>query len=282
MNIDNIYAVIVLYNCSFKESSTVKTIIEALYKVNKTLDILVYDNSSLSQFDETTFVYKNLNCHYIHNPNNPGLAEAYNTAFSMLKENDKQWLLLLDQDTHFANNYFIEINNVKINNRDTLGALIPKVVALNGRQPISPMTMKRGGFVREAKSIKPGLITEKHITGINSGTLLSKPFLINLKEFDRRFPLDMLDHWYFRKLNNSNFNTYLLDTIVNQELSIHNLESEMSLDRYKNLLLSEKLFLENGFTSHLIFKLRLVFRLSKQLFYKEKLYFRLTLKSIFN
>lgn len=281
MNLNSIYAVIVLYNCSLKESSTAITIIKALDKVKKTLDVLVYDNSSISQYKENTFNYYNLNCQYIHNSSNPGLAEAYNRALYETKRSNKQWLLLLDQDTHFSINYFTEIYEVKFNNIDIIGALIPSVASLNGKVTISPMKMKRGGLVRNIENVKAGILKEQHITGINSGTLLSLLFLKEIKQFDTRFPLDMLDHWYFKELQKKGYHIYLLNTTIYQELSIHNMESQMSIDRYVKMLKSEKLFIKNSLLDKFIFKFRLVFRLYKQLSFKDKSFFCKTLENIF-
>jgi len=280
MNINNINAVLVLYNCNLKDSSTVKTLNRALVSANRNLDILVYDNSPIAQYNASKFTYKNLKCSYIHNANNPGLAEAYNTALKGFTKSGKEWLLLLDQDTHFSDDFFTVLAALEIN-RETIGALIPKVTSLNEEQLISPMQMRSGGIVRPIQGLKKGVLSESHITGINSGTLLSKAFLNELGGFDTNFPLDMLDHWYFRELQNRKYSIYLLNVTINQELSIHNLENGMSVDRYAKLLRSEKLFLGSNIIDKLIFRMRLIFRLKKQLCISDKSYFFATLKQIF-
>jgi rhamnosyltransferase len=89
---NNLLICIVLFRPSKKELEIIKE-----YR-NYGYDILIYDNSF----------------------NNKGLSYRYNQALDYAQKNNKQWILLLDQDSYIDKNSFIKyikcINNFKSNN----------------------------------------------------------------------------------------------------------------------------------------------------------------------
>ena len=55
--------------------------------------------------------------------------------------------------------------------------------------------------------------------------------------FNLEYPLDMLDHWYFREIKRNDKEIYLLNSNIKQELSIYgNFEENLSVSRYYQLL----------------------------------------------
>lgn len=282
MSFEDIFIVIVLYKSNLETSVTIKTIGESL-GVNSTIDIFVYDNSPNKQYLDENFIYQNFNVQYVHDSLNLGLSRAYNSALELAKKNKKSWLLLLDQDTYFTKEYIdkISILDKQYLKHDTV-AIIPKVNNLNNNQVISPGKMFLGGICRPL-IIEEGIVNSK-ITGINSGTLLSIAYLNEINGFNENYTLDMLDHWYFKKIFDDKRNVLLLGATIKQDLSvIQDFEANVSCLRYKQMLEAENLFMkEEGYLNYFVFKLRLISRFFKQLKFKNKVYFQLTLKNVFN
>lgn len=67
------------------------------------MHLFIYDNSPLPQ-EDALFLQQNVT--YRHNPDNPGLATAYNEAIAFSQANQCELLLLLDQDTEVPASYF--------------------------------------------------------------------------------------------------------------------------------------------------------------------------------
>jgi rhamnosyltransferase len=61
---------------------------------------LVYDNSAVAATNLPT------NLHYEHHPENPGVSAAYLRAAAVAADLGARWLLLLDQDSDFAADWF--------------------------------------------------------------------------------------------------------------------------------------------------------------------------------
>ena len=47
--------------------------------------------------------------HYVHDPSNGGLASAYNYALARAESEEREWLLLLDQDTSLTAEFISEL-----------------------------------------------------------------------------------------------------------------------------------------------------------------------------
>jgi glycosyltransferase involved in cell wall biosynthesis len=279
MNFKDIYVIIVLYKTSLENSKTIQTISE---NFGGEMNLMVFDNSPERQYSENEFLLDKFKIIYYHDGSNPGLSFAYNIALKNASLLNLKWLLLLDQDTNFTPEYFEEILELEINKLpNNVVAVLPRVISIIDNQMISPTRMTLGGFSKPI-SIKSGVINES-ISGINSGTVLSVPFMNSISGFSLNYSLDMLDHWYFRKIEQKCEKVYLLDSLIKQDLSVFgNFEENISLTRYKQLLYAESFFIsEDGIISFYIFKMRLILRLLKQINYKNKSYFKLTLKEIF-
>lgn len=279
MNNKGIFIVIVLYKTKLEESNTMISLQEC---IAQNISILVFDNSPIPQYDRSDFVFNKFNIHYYHDPNNPGLSTAYNYALHLAKEANYNWLMLLDQDTIITKDYINEIQSLNFNElSDKVVAIIPRVVSSIDNKIIAPVKVFVGAVFRPV-SLCSGDVTEK-ISGINSGTMLRISYLNSIGGFSKNYSLDMLDHWYFRKIFNDKKIIYLLKSNIHQNLSIYSgFETHVSFVRYQQMLVAEKLFVsEDGPFSSFIYKFRLIFRVLKQIKYKNKDYFKLTLKHVF-
>jgi len=90
VEINQVIAVIVLYNTLGDDSITFKSLAKCLASTNLTLDILVYDNRASPSGANGNVNISELNIHYYHDPSNSGLSKAYNLAsrvgFELKKE----------------------------------------------------------------------------------------------------------------------------------------------------------------------------------------------------
>ena len=279
MVFNDVFVVIVLYKKSLSNAETIITLSEFL---TLPVDIFVFDNSPDRQYDEEYFDYKNFKVKYFHDGSNPGISIAYNLAIDEAVKIDKKWILLLDQDTIFTRQFVLEVssfNFMKLN-IDTV-AIIPKVVSLENNI-ISPAKMYLGGLCMPKKT-DSGL-AHGALTGINSGTIINVQFIRKIGGFDRSFALDMLDHWYFREIYRLNKKVFVLNSLIYQNLSVAgDFEKEVSVARYYKMLVAEKLFVrQDGTFAYGIFILRLLRRALKQMRFKNKQYFFVSLRAIFN
>lgn len=282
MNFDDILVVIVLYKSDLAHSDTVKTLGNS-FELNSKIDLLVYDHSPNRQYESNRFEYANFSVQYVHDSSNSGLSTAYNYAYQLAIQNKKSWLLLLDQDTFFTKKYLEEIIDLDIDRLVKKPvAILPRINSLDNSQVISPSKMFLGGICRPIR-IESGIVDSK-ITGINSGTILSTAYLNEINGFTTMYTLDMLDHWYFKKIFEDKECFYLLEATINQDLSvIENFEKNVSLVRYKQMLKSEVFFMKSErFFDRFVFKLRLFLRVRKQINFENKEYYKFTLKNIFN
>jgi glycosyltransferase involved in cell wall biosynthesis len=280
MNFKEIYIVIVLYKTNLKDSKTIETL-KNIPADN--INLMVFDNSPVKQHDLPNFKYDKFNIHYFSDCSNPGLSHAYNLALSNASNKNYRWLLLLDQDTTITVEYINEIISLETDKiSKNIVSIMPKVISSLNHKLIAPAKMSMGGICRPVL-LKSGVVY-KGISGINSGTLLSVSFMKTINGFSSSYSLDMLDHWYFREIKRNDKEIYLLHSNIKQELSIFgNFEENLSISRYCQLLNAENQFVkEDGFTSLLLFKIRLFIRVLKQLSYKNNKYSTITFNGIFN
>ena len=279
MELNKILFIIVLYKNSLEESKTIATLNNYL---SVSVDVLVFDNSPKKQYNESSFIYGKFKVEYHHDSSNPGLNFAYNYALNQANENNYQWLLLLDQDTIFTKEYIDTIYNLDFKNLsvDTV-SLIPKVKNFTDNKLISPSKMYLGGICKPTE-IKSDVINTP-VSGINSGTILRTSYIVEIGGFSNDYSLDMLDHWYFRRIFKDYKNIFLMNCTIFQDLSIFGIfEENVSLSRYKQMLLAEIHFVKNdGIFSIIVFKIRLLCRVFKQYKYNNKRYYKLSLKHLF-
>lgn len=280
MNFKEIYIVIVLYKTNLEGSKTIETLKSI---PDENINLMVFDNSPIKQYHLSYFRYDKFNIHYFNDCSNPGLSRAYNLALSNAGDKNYKWLLLLDQDTTITNEYIKEVMLLETDRiSKNIVSIMPRVISLLNDKLIAPVKMSKGGICRPI--ILESGVSQKNISGINSGTLLSVSFMNAINGFSSSYSLDMLDHWYFREIKKNDKEIYLLHSNVKQELSIYgNFEENLSVSRYSQLLNAENHFLkEDGMISLILYKARLIYRFFKQLSYKNNKYSRITLSKIFN
>ena len=268
---ENIVIIITLFKKNLYESISFQTLSKHLKKTKLDYKIIVYNNSPEYKIEETENVI------IINSVKSGKLPEAYNFALNYGIENFSKWLLLLDQDTEVTIEYLIELDN-KLNSiqDENLVAIVP--ILIDKETVLSPKTISNIGWWEN--KIKSTGYNLGRIVAFNSLSLLNIRFLQELGGFSEKYPLDMLDHWYYNQIYLQKKKVYVLDTSINHGLSFQNYEKEVSISRHIDFLNAEKMFVKELRVSHFIsYKLKLFLRSIKQyIIFKNKEYSKYTFK----
>jgi GT2 family glycosyltransferase len=253
---------------------------------SKTIRFLCFQNKIYSELISSLILYDNSGDTYaysqtelkdaikipvkvIRDSSNPGIGVAYNYAYKLAVTSGISWLLLLDDDTILSKEYFNELATVFNSSIEKkIVSIVPKVVDIFGKQKISPTKKNLLGMNLPVK--KSG-ITVSRITGINSGTLLKTDFLKSINGFSRDFPLDMLDHWIFRKIYQTRNKVYVMKSVIIHDLSLMNI-STIEVFRYASILEAEKRYILQyaSVLEKLVYVPRTFWRMFKLLIAKRK------------
>jgi GT2 family glycosyltransferase len=227
--------VVVLYNLKPEESKTYQTLKQIMNSKSnpfKDIELILYDNSPIKH-DFTPPRNEGIHITYYHDPRNLGIAAAYNYAWAAAKQNNSQWLLLLDHDTELTQEYFNSILNFS-EIPEKVVAVVPKINSENimispvYSQSLRPLTEERPS---------PG-VQDQAVMAINSGSLIAVSFLNEINGFNEDFPLDYLDHWLFFKIYEKGRKVFLINATLEHELSVLDY-TRVSLQRYQSILKSE-------------------------------------------
>lgn len=173
-------AVLVVYNKSIASTSTY----QSLQKLEFNGPLLVVDNGLIPQDPP-------LGCTYLHLAHNPGVSGAYNQALEWARNQQINWLLLLDDDSVLSSDFLRELET----SLDTsFNWIAPRVQDAVGW--LSPFEFKSGRGNRPTK-LKPG--KTNHLIPINSGTCLQVNKAL-ATGFDEKLPLDFSDIDFFLRM----------------------------------------------------------------------------------
>ncbi|RYE13971.1 MAG: glycosyltransferase, partial [Rickettsiales bacterium] len=178
--VNNILAVIVLYNTPLQNSKTFQSILKALKEPGEKLDILIYDNSFSSQIIDRSILTSNINLSYHHDKSNSGLSKAYNYAATIAEKDHKNWLLFLDQDTTFTSDIFDQYYSA-VQNYPTIKLFVP-ILKLN--------TQQIGSLIKQSR-IKKGY-TQQQVADMTQLSLRSVQRIEKGEVMPRRYSLEVL------------------------------------------------------------------------------------------
>lgn len=231
-----ILVIIVLYKTYISDSLSYKTLIENIDKLKKySPRILIYNNSPEFQIPPSNdYIVRN-------SVENEMLVGAYSYAYKMANSEDYKWLLLLDQDTELTAEYFDELN-IFLSRSDNEKYEVVVPILFSKNHHLSPIACKKDiGPYAGIKKIKKqndidSQIDNHFIVAYNSVSLISVSALNKIGGFGNDYKLDMLDYYYYYKLSEIKSKVYLLPVSLNQNLSLLEDNSFMSIGRYRDYL----------------------------------------------
>lgn len=211
--VNDTLAVIVIYNELVDSSESLNSLDKA-YPFNLKMDVLVYDNSLVSQNVEKT-KFSNYNFLYHHDPKNPGIGTAYNYGAEIALKMNKKWLLLLDQDTFFAQNFLEKMNEATINFSDI--ALFAPILKINETKLLSPC--KFNFYGKHLKAIKFGRQLFEDNSPINSGILVKLEDFLEVGGYNNKVQLDLSDHQFIERFKVKHKSYVVINSIGLQNFS---------------------------------------------------------------
>jgi GT2 family glycosyltransferase len=249
--------------------------------IGNQIAIMVQDNSpsieeSVPESLRTSFP---ISLEYHHNPENPGLAYSYNRALDRAKEHKIPWLLLLDQDTRVTLQFLTQlIKNIQQSKSESCCAFVPQLIC--DQLVLSPQIVGSVFYRRLTKGFS-GVVGEPLIA-FNSAACIRVQALTAIGGFPEEFWLDYLDHMVFHSLQKAGGHVFVVDAQLEHSLSVSDLESNVSTQRYENVLNAEWMFVrKTGWGGgSLVHRLRLLKRsLNHFMKLRDKRYALQTLRS---
>jgi glycosyltransferase involved in cell wall biosynthesis len=233
----DIFAVVVLYNCSLADSLTIQTINKELEIIDDYLDVMIYDNSPYSSETRQNLTYRRLNIFYFNDILNSGLSKAYNFGAKKADELRKPWLLLLDQDTTLPSGIFRDYFEA-IQSQPEIKLFAP-ILKLNNGVIFSPCINrhKRGYPV---KNISTGIHYLRKFTIVNSGMLISVALFKETGGYNELLKVDFCDFQFLEKVQTIESVFFLTKSIALQEFSNDEVSSEKQLRRFEIYLADAK------------------------------------------
>jgi hypothetical protein len=234
---NSIEIVIVLYRCTLSESKSFRTLTENLEQISIDYELIIYNNDSKTYIPEVKDIL------IVNSDGNNMLCGAYNFALERAVEFNRRWLLLFDQDTNITLDYLNEIEGFIKNNSLNSKYIAAVPLLKKNNLHLSPIVFSPVfGPYLTYKAVERNSEKKQCISAYNSATLLQVNNMKSIGGFSSKYPLDMLDHWYFYKFYKSNKQIYIMNCILEQDLSLLDMENSMSLIRYKMYLQSQKRF----------------------------------------
>lgn len=189
---NTLFAVIVVYNKSIKNSNTLNCLIGIRLP---RLKIIVVDNSTLL-FDNNKVCERD-GIYYISMCGNKGLSKAYNAALDYIGEHSSKNDLIIwfDDDTEVTQEYFVALDDALLKNNDS-EVFAPIIYGQDGKiySPSNARLLKN----KLLKSIHDKVDFDKFFA-INSCLAVRQHVYQNYR-YDEKLFLDSVDHKFFEDL----------------------------------------------------------------------------------
>jgi GT2 family glycosyltransferase len=257
----SILAVVVLYNCEPSQSQSASALFQILNEnaeLGKHFSLVLYDNSPQAQ---SHLVPADFPVHYVHDPSNGGLASAYNFALARAESEQREWLLLMDQDTSPTREFMFELLEAaaSLHAQPDVAAIVPKLTVHGTvHSPAIPfLEQMRRQFMPPIQPIGLDVVgvLQRRMCSYNSGSTLRVSAVRSVGGFPAEFWLDYLDHAIFHALFAGGYRIYVMRSTLAHEASYANLD-RLSFWRMHNVLMAQTLYVKrNGnFTDRLLYR----------------------------
>lgn len=289
----SVVAVIVLYATEIADCASLKSLVHAAAQLSPgvlKLRIHLHDNTpaasdqtcAVAAFCESEGLAPEL-FSYVHDPQNSGLAMAYNRALRIAQSGGYDWLLTLDQDTVLPVDALVTLVETValLDDRPDVAAIVPQIRA--GGRIVSPNWFLAGGWPRWFPSGYTG-IPQRTTYAFNSGSLLRVAVLRQAGGYSPWFWLDNSDANIYRQLAKLGKRVFVAGRVeLAHDFSMQNMQQNVSPSRYRTILLAESAFwdLEMNRFAGLERTLRLAVRVVKHIVRRDSAELgRLTLEAL--
>jgi len=235
-------AVIVLYKMKPSESVTLNTLQKAISRLEHgqlAIKIFLFDNTPGGQDIGALPAYMQ----YKADVKNGGVANAYNCALEIAREEGFDWLITLDQDTSLPDDFLCKLYHAVaiVGLLNTVAAIVPWVS--DDGYVISPFTiMKYWIRTKPFPSSFIGIPLKK-VYALNSASTVRVSALTAIGGYDLDYYLDYSDIEMYHRLQDNNFSVFIAGNIhVNHESSITDLKNRSNPIRYEGRLRAEEAF----------------------------------------
>ncbi len=247
----SILSIVVIYNREPAQSQSFSSLLQILKEHPewaKHFSLVLYDNSPQPQ---THSFVADFPIHYVHDASNGGLARAYNYALARAESEEREWLLLLDQDTSLSAEFISELvaTSETLHSRSEVAAIIPKL-QVNGKIE-SPSTDFFDQMRRQFEDLQPAInqdvvgLQQQRLCSYNSGSALRVAALRSIGGFPVEFWLDFLDHAVFHALYSRGYRVYVMRATLPHNSSYSDIGSLPSW-RLHNILLARTLYVKKN------------------------------------
>lgn len=207
--------ILVLYKCVIEHSVSYLTISKSLVYANKKGILFIFDNSP--DFQET----KNIDFSawekfkYIHCPENKGLGFAYNCGAEYARRQNIDWVVLLDQDTVFSEDYIFQLNK-SIELYSNIKLFAP-IIRLKNNVPFSPTRYKhKRGYNVELTS---GIYSLLKYSPVNSGMVINTNCFWKAGGYNPSIMLDFADFQFIERFRRIEKHFFVINTVAIQDFS---------------------------------------------------------------
>lgn len=281
MNNITISILVVLYNTSIRDSSTIKSIIKSVLKLksrNASYNLLLWDNSYSSSSEDVVRLFCNemlqngVYASYKHSPENKPLSEVYNNFISTYKD-ISDYLMIFDQDSSFTSEFFNSVDDVLRVYRPDL--ILP--IIKHKKHIVSPSKIYyiKGRYF---KSPPCGNISSQHLSAINSGMVIASCYLSKTKfKYDNRLKNYCTDDYFMKQFRKNKGVVFVLDYVFEHDLSLSTLnENSTALkQRYNELINGREIVYSDNLMGWILIKIYFYFhRIYMSLRYKDLSYLR--------
>ncbi|WP_432712684.1 glycosyltransferase [Pedobacter sp.] len=222
---ERLLIIIVLYQIKLEDTLTFKSL-AALVEAGSVLNLFVYDNSPLKQFQEKEI--HGFNIKYIHDSKNSGISKAYNAGAEYAGQHHKEILLLLDQDSDLPDD-FLKVIFEQLSLYPSIQLFAP--ILKQGTLILSPckFTYMKGSSLSQ---IEGGIKSLKNISIFNSGIVIKLNAYYKSGGYNELIKLDFSDHYFIHQFKKHYEQFVVLPVVVEHELSSHTLDEAKILRRF--------------------------------------------------
>lgn len=224
---DSLLIIIVIYKRALEACESFQSIL-GMRAGNTKLNVFVYDNSPTSQHIEN---YDSLKLSYFHDPKNSGVSKAYNVGVDHAGKNQKEWVLLLDQDTRLPNSILEDYGRAIPENPDI--NLFAPVLKLKNGKIFSPSRyrFKRGFYVDKMAA---GAQSLYKFAPVNSGIMVKVAAFLKVGGYNENVKLDFSDFQFIERFRKQYPHFHVMNVECIQDFSNDDgsLESQSVRFRY--------------------------------------------------